>query len=65
MIIGIDISQLVYSASGIYNYTFNLVKNLLVLEKKHTYKLFFAAKNPFKQYSFLKDFKKLGAKIYR
>ena len=65
MTIGIDISQLVYQGSGVANYTYNLVKNLLTFDKKNTYKLFFAAKNPFKKYSFLEEFKNLGAKIYR
>ena len=65
MIIAIDISQLVYQGSGVANYTYNLVKNLLTFDKKNTYKLFFASKNPFKKYPFLKEFKNLGAKIYR
>ena len=65
MIIAIDISQLVYQGSGVANYTYNLVKNLLTIDKKNTYKLFFASKNPFKKYPFLEEFKNLGAKIYR
>jgi hypothetical protein len=65
MIIAIDVSQLVYQGSGVANYTYNLVKNLLTFDKKNTYKLFFASKNPFKKYSFLEEFENLGAKIYR
>jgi glycosyltransferase involved in cell wall biosynthesis len=65
MIIAIDISQLVYQGSGVANYTYNLVKNLLTFDKKNNYKLFFASKNPFKKYPFLEEFKNLGAKIYR
>jgi glycosyltransferase involved in cell wall biosynthesis len=65
MTIGIDISQLVYQGSGVANYTYNLVKNLLTFDKKNTYKLFFASKNPFKKYPFLEEFKTLGEKIYR
>ena len=65
MIIAIDISQLVYQGSGVANYTYNLVKNLLTIDKKNTYKLFFASKNPFKKYPFLEEFKTLGARIYR
>jgi glycosyltransferase involved in cell wall biosynthesis len=65
MLIGIDISQLIYQGSGVANYTYNLVKNLLTFDKKNTYKLFFAAKNPFKKYPFLEEFKNLGARIYR
>jgi glycosyltransferase involved in cell wall biosynthesis len=76
MLIGIDISQLVYQGSGVFNYTYNLVKNLLSYNNQilchscesrnpYTYKLFFAAKNPFKKYPFLEEFKNLGARIYR
>ena len=65
MVIGIDISQLIYQGSGVANYTYNLVKNLLILNKKNTYKLFFASKNPFKKYPFLEEFKNLETKIYR
>jgi len=76
MIIAIDISQLVYQGSGVANYTYNLVKNLLLYNNQflchscesrnpYTYKLFFAAKNPLKKYLFLEEFKHLGAKIYR
>jgi len=76
MLIGIDISQLIYQGSGVANYTYNLVKHLLSYNNQllchscesrnpYTYKLFFAAKNPFKKYPFLEEFKTLGAKIYR
>jgi len=76
MIIAIDISQLIYQGSGVANYTYNLVKHLLSYNNQllchscksrnpYTYKLFFAAKNPFKKYPFLEEFKNLGAKIYR
>jgi len=65
MLIGIDISQLIYQGSGVASYTYNLVKNLLILDKKNTYKLFFATKNPFKKHQFLEEFKNLGAKIYQ
>ena len=87
MLIGIDISQLIYQGSGVANYTYNLVKNLLLYNNQspliptkeqittschscesrnpYIYKLFFATKNPFKKYSFLEEFKNLGAKIYR
>jgi glycosyltransferase involved in cell wall biosynthesis len=39
MIIGIDISQIVYQ-TGVSRYTKELVKNLLKFDKKNTYKLF-------------------------
>ena len=65
MLITIDISQLIYKATGVANYTYNLVKNILIFDKKNYYKLFFVTKNPFKRYPFLEEFKNLGAKIYR
>ena len=43
MIIGIDISQIVYEGSGVANYTRSLVENLLELDKKNTYVLFGAS----------------------
>lgn len=33
MIIGIDASMLVYQGAGVANYTYNLVKNLLLYNK--------------------------------
>lgn len=42
MIIGIDISSIQYG-TGVSNYTLNLVKNLIKIDKKNTYKLFFAS----------------------
>ncbi len=42
MIIGIDISSLSYG-TGVSNYTLNLVKNLLKIDQKNTYKLFFSS----------------------
>jgi len=65
MFIAVDISQLIYQATGVANYTYNLVKNILLFDKKNYYKLFFVSKNPFKKYPFLEEFKNLGAKIYR
>jgi len=65
MNITIDISQLIYKATGVANYTYNLVKNILIFDKKNYYKLLFVTKNPFKRYPFLEEFKNLGAKIYR
>jgi len=43
MKIGIDISQIVYHGTGVANYTKNLVENLLKIDKKNTYVLFFAS----------------------
>jgi len=42
MIIGIDISSTQYG-TGVSDYTLNLVKNLIKIDKKNTYKLFFAS----------------------
>jgi len=42
MIIGIDISSTPYG-TGVSNYTFNLVKNLLEVDKENFYKLFFSS----------------------
>ena len=65
MLIGIDISMLVYQGSGVANYTYNLVKNLLLYDKKNTYKLFYSSfRRPKETKEKLKEFKKLGAKVY-
>jgi len=46
MIIGIDISSTQYG-TGVSNYTLNLVKNLVKLDKENIYKLFFCSlRNP-------------------
>jgi len=46
MIIGIDISSIQYG-TGVSNYTNNLVKNLIKVDKTNTYKLFYSSfKNP-------------------
>lgn len=42
MIIGIDISSIVYG-TGVSNYTLNLVSNLIKIDKKNSYKLFFSS----------------------
>jgi len=43
MIIGIDLSAIPYG-TGVSNYTSNLIKNLVRLDKKNTYKLFFSSR---------------------
>jgi hypothetical protein len=43
MKIGIDISQLAYPGTGVANYLQNLVENLLMIDSKNEYKLFFAS----------------------
>ena len=42
MIIGIDISSIPYK-TGVSNYTLNLVRNLVKLDKTNTYKLFYSS----------------------
>ncbi|OGH05955.1 MAG: hypothetical protein A2W22_03440 [Candidatus Levybacteria bacterium RBG_16_35_11] len=43
MIIGIDISQLAYQGTGVAGYLENLVKELIRLDKKNKYILFFSS----------------------
>ncbi len=43
MRIGIDVSQVVYSKTGVSNYLINLVENLLKEDKKNEYILFFSS----------------------
>jgi len=64
MIIGVDISSTQYG-TGVSDYTLNLVKNLIKIDKKNTYKLFFTSlRQPL-----LPEIKKLSqkpqVKIYR
>lgn len=42
MIIGIDISSIAYQ-TGVSNYTLNLIRNLLKVDKKNQYKLFYSS----------------------
>ena len=39
MRIGIDVSQLNYEGTGVANFTYNLVKKLLEIDKKNEYRL--------------------------
>ncbi|MDO9027942.1 MAG: glycosyltransferase family 1 protein, partial [Candidatus Roizmanbacteria bacterium] len=64
MKIGIDVTMLVYQGSGVANYTFNLVKTLLEIDKKNEYRLFYSSFHKQKNADYLKKFEKLGAKIY-
>jgi hypothetical protein len=43
MKIGIDISQMAYEKTGVANYLSNLVENLLKIDKKNEYVLFFSS----------------------
>jgi len=64
MKIGIDITMLVYTGSGVANYTYNLVKTLLEEDKNNEYRLFYSSFHKQKSADYLKEFEKLGAKIY-
>jgi len=64
MKIGIDITMLVYAGSGVANYTFNLVKTLLEIDKKNEYRLFYSSFRRPKNFYYLDQLKKLGGKIY-
>ncbi len=64
MIIGIDVSAIPYG-TGVSNYTLNLVRNLVIFDKKNSYKLFFSSmRQPLPQE--IKDLEKYPhVKIYR
>lgn len=64
MIIGIDATMLVYIGSGVANYTYNLIKNLLLIDKRNEYRIFYSSLRRPKNFYYLNEFKKLGAKIY-
>lgn len=64
MIIGIDATMLVYAGSGVANYTLNLIKNLLLIDKKNEYRLFYSSLRRPKNFYYLDSLRKLGAKVY-
>ncbi len=64
MKIGIDVTMLIYQGSGVANYTYNLVKNLLQNDKENEYRFFYSSFHKQKSTDYLKEFEKLGAKIY-
>ncbi|GAB4219652.1 MAG: glycosyltransferase family 1 protein [Candidatus Microgenomates bacterium] len=64
MTIGLDITPLLFEGTGVAKYTYNLLKNLLFIDKKNQYKLFFVSPKSSKNFPFLKEFEDLGAKIY-
>lgn len=64
MTIGIDISMLMYQGSGVATYTYNLVKNLLRIDKKNTYHLFYSSFRKPIHFGFIEEFRKLGAKVF-
>ncbi len=56
--------MLVYQGSGVANYTYNLVKTLLEIDKINEYRLFYSSFHKQKNSDYLEEFEKLGAKIY-
>ncbi|MDO8741894.1 MAG: glycosyltransferase family 1 protein [Candidatus Roizmanbacteria bacterium] len=65
MKIGIDITTLAYQGFGVTNFTYNLVKNLLIIDKINEYHLFYSSFHKSKNYSYLEEFKKLGATVHK
>lgn len=64
MKIGIDVTMLVYQGSGVANYTYNLVKNLLQYDKENEYRLFYSSLRRPKNFYYLEELKKAGGKVY-
>jgi len=64
MKIGIDITMLVYTGSGVANYIYNFSKTLLEIDKKNEYRLFYSSLRRPKNFYYLDELKKLGGKVY-
>ncbi len=64
MTIGFDVTMLVYSGSGVANYTFHLVKALLEIDRKNEYHLFYSSFRRPKNFYYLDELNTLGAKVY-
>lgn len=65
MVIGIDISILVYAGSGVATYTYELVTHLLKSDTKNEYRLFYSSRRkPKRVLEQLTEFKQLGGKVY-
>ena len=65
MKIGIDITSLAYRGFGVTNYTYNLVKELLMIDKTNDYHLFYSSFHDSKNFSYLDEFKRLGATVHK
>ncbi len=65
MKIGIDITTLAFQGFGVTNFTYNLVRNLLVIDKTNEYHLFYSSFHKSKNSLFLEEFKKLGAAVHK
>ncbi|EKE14043.1 MAG: glycosyl transferase, group 1 [uncultured bacterium] len=63
MIIGVDITMLVYAGSGVANYIYNFAKTLLTIDKKNEYRLFYSSLRRPKNFYYLKELEKLGGKV--
>lgn len=56
--------MLVYAGSGVANYTFNLVKNLLKVDRENEYRLFYSSLRRPANFYYLSELEKLGGKVY-
>ncbi|PJA56011.1 hypothetical protein CO165_00510 [Candidatus Roizmanbacteria bacterium CG_4_9_14_3_um_filter_33_18] len=65
MKIGIDITSLAYRGFGVTNYTYNLVKELLTIDKTNDYHLFYSSFHNSKNFSYLDEFKRLGGIVHK
>lgn len=63
MIVGIDLSMLVYQGSGVATYTFNAAKALLTYDHENEYVFFYASLRRPAHFTYLAELKKLGATI--
>lgn len=64
MKIGVDISMLVYQGSGVAEYTYNLVKNLLRIDTQNEYHLFYSSLRRPKNFDYLDELAALGATVH-
>ncbi|MCS7093315.1 MAG: glycosyltransferase family 4 protein [Patescibacteria group bacterium] len=65
MKIGIDATMMVYQGSGVANYTYNLIKNLLIHDDKNQYFIFYSSlRKPPETLEKLSQLKKLGGQVF-
>lgn len=66
-VVGIDASMLVYTGSGVANYTFNLIRALLKYARhEYDYKVFYSSRRiPKDTQRMLQELKSMGAKVYQ
>jgi hypothetical protein len=68
MKIGIDVSQLAYPNTGVANYLQNLVQNIIEMDKKNEYTLFFSSLRkefPISNFKFLNNNPRVKIKKYK